>query len=184
MTGTDVARFTHKQSRSYLNHLVLINLYIFRVTMCLSSGETTVFKRHFVLVILYGWLSGMQDGMKSTQNKYQVSHTHSCFSWWLAHSRPKHVEINKYTKKHLCTKLALFTRLQHRHRYDSTNTKQCDIWGCYSANNMPVDPVSYSKILEVFISKLLSRSSKWQNKFSEPLLRNHTHTPATWDPQD
>jgi len=22
MTGTDVARFTHKQSRSYLNHLV------------------------------------------------------------------------------------------------------------------------------------------------------------------
>jgi len=23
MTGTDVARFTHKQSRSYLNHLVI-----------------------------------------------------------------------------------------------------------------------------------------------------------------
>ena len=25
-------------------------------------------------------------------------------------SRPKHVEIDKYTKKKLCTKLALFTR--------------------------------------------------------------------------
>ena len=28
-----------------------------------------------------------------------------------AHSRPKHVEISKYTKNNLCTKLALFTRL-------------------------------------------------------------------------
>ena len=35
----------------------------------------------------------------------------SCFSWWWAHSRPKHVEIDKYTKNKLCTKLALCTRL-------------------------------------------------------------------------
>jgi len=43
----------------------------------------------------------------STQNnKYQVSHQHSCFSWWLAHSRPKHVEIDKYTKNKFYTKLA------------------------------------------------------------------------------
>jgi len=47
----------------------------------------------------------------STQNKkYQVSQKHSCFSWWWAHSRPKHVEINKYTKNKLFTKLVLFTR--------------------------------------------------------------------------
>ena len=52
----------------------------------------------------------------STQNnKYQVSHKHSCFSWRWALSRPKYVEIdkyikNKYTKNKLCTKLALFTR--------------------------------------------------------------------------
>jgi hypothetical protein len=33
-------------------------------------------------------------------DKYQVSHKYSCFSWWWAHSRPKHVEKrNKYTKK-------------------------------------------------------------------------------------
>jgi hypothetical protein len=34
-------------------------------------------------------------------NKYQVSHKHCCFSWWWAHSRSKHVEIDKYkhTKK-------------------------------------------------------------------------------------
>ena len=31
MTGTDVARFTHKQSRSYLNHLVDCPV-IFRVS--------------------------------------------------------------------------------------------------------------------------------------------------------
>jgi len=27
-----------------------------------SSGETTVFMRHLILVILCGWLSGMQGG--------------------------------------------------------------------------------------------------------------------------
>jgi hypothetical protein len=33
-------------------------------------------------------------------NKYQMSQKHSCFSWWWAHSCPKHVEKrNKHTKK-------------------------------------------------------------------------------------
>jgi len=36
---------------------------------------------------------------------------HSSFSWWCAHSRPKHVEIDKCAKNKLCTKLVLFTRL-------------------------------------------------------------------------
>ena len=98
---------------------IFINLYKFWATMCPSSGETTVYMQYFVLVILYGWLSGMQGEMKtlytrqsSTQNnKYQVSHKYSCFSWWWANSRPKHVEIGKYTKSKLCTRLALFTRL-------------------------------------------------------------------------
>jgi hypothetical protein len=84
--------------------------YMFRATMCPSSWETTVSMRHLVLVILYGWQSGMQGGefhstlhtrLSSTQNnKYQVSHKYSCFSWRWAHSRPKHVgKINKHTKK-------------------------------------------------------------------------------------
>jgi len=39
MTGTDVARYTHKQSRSYLNHLIYIYIYIYtyiytRVCVC------------------------------------------------------------------------------------------------------------------------------------------------------
>ena len=51
---------------------------------------------------------------------YQVSHKLSCFSWWWAHSGPKHVEIDKYSKNKLCTKLVLFTRLYR----DSRSTKQ------------------------------------------------------------
>jgi len=48
----------------------------------------------------------------STQNnKYQVSQKHICFSWWWTHNCPKHVEIDKYTKNKLCTKLTLFTWL-------------------------------------------------------------------------
>jgi hypothetical protein len=39
---------------------MFIDLYMFRATMCLSSGETTVFMRHFILVTQCGWLSGMQ----------------------------------------------------------------------------------------------------------------------------
>ena len=106
---------------------------MFRATMYPSSGETTVFMRHLVLVILCGWLVSIPDNHRhritSTKytcgwlscmhtrqssiqnNKYQVSHKYSCFSRWWVHSRPKHVEIDKYTKNKLCTNLALFTRL-------------------------------------------------------------------------
>jgi len=91
---------------------------VIRATMGPSSGETTVFMRHLVLVILCEWLSGMQEHMLlhtrqsfTQNNKYQVSHKHSCFSWWWAYGRPKHVHIDKYTKNKLCTKLVLFTRL-------------------------------------------------------------------------
>ena len=42
-------------------------------------------------------------------NKYQVSHKHSCSPWWCAQSRPKQVEIDKYTKNKLCFKLVSFT---------------------------------------------------------------------------
>jgi len=35
-------------------------LYMFRATICPSSGEITVSMRHLVFFTLYGWLSGMQ----------------------------------------------------------------------------------------------------------------------------
>jgi hypothetical protein len=65
---------------------------MFRATMCPSSGEITVSMRHLVLVTLYGWLSGMQGGMKQIHStphtrqssiqsdKHQVSHRYSYFS--------------------------------------------------------------------------------------------------------
>ena len=151
-------------AEAYAPAFIFINLYMFRAAMGSSSGETTVFLRHFALVILCGWLSGTQKhmllhlyllnctcfgrlwvhhqekqlcfcdtwcilycvddrlvirtnstlhtGQSSTQNNmYQVSQKHNCFSWWWAHSRSKHVEIDKYTKNKLCTKLVLFARL-------------------------------------------------------------------------
>ena len=51
----------------------------------------------------FRWSSDSKEDMflhkhtrqSSTQNnKYKVLHKHSCFSWWRAHSRPKHVEID------------------------------------------------------------------------------------------
>jgi len=61
------------------------------------------------------WYAGctLHTRQSSTQdNKYQVLHKHSCFSWLWAHNRPKHVEKrNNHTKNKLCTKLTLFTRL-------------------------------------------------------------------------
>jgi hypothetical protein len=52
---------------------------MFRATMCPSSGETTVFMRYLVLVILCGWLSGMQNGTKRstlhTSHPYRITST-------------------------------------------------------------------------------------------------------------
>jgi len=89
--------------------MIISFLYMFWTTMCPSSGETTVFMRHLVLVILYGWLSdGMQGGMDSFHPAYQtVIHT------------DRHVEKRKkHTKKnyapsclHLQDQLYVFVQL-------------------------------------------------------------------------
>jgi len=41
---------------------------MFRTNMCPSSGETTVFMLHLVLVILFGWLSTLHTRQSSAQN--------------------------------------------------------------------------------------------------------------------
>jgi hypothetical protein len=41
----------------------IYNLYMFRTSPSPSSGGTTVFMGYLVLVILYSWLSGMQELM-------------------------------------------------------------------------------------------------------------------------
>jgi len=52
---------------------IFINLYMFRATMDPSSGEATEFMRHLVLVILCGWLSGMQGGHPAYQTVQSVA---------------------------------------------------------------------------------------------------------------
>ena len=57
--------------------------------------------------------STLHTRRSSTQNnKYKVSHRYSCFSWWWAHIRPKHIEIDKSTKNKLCPKLVLLKNIQ------------------------------------------------------------------------
>jgi len=94
-------------------------LYVFWATMCPSSGEITVSMQHLVFVTLWmtAWYAGctLDTRQSSTQSdKYQVSHRYSYFSWWWAHSCPKHVEKRNILRK-LCTKFTLFTRLYRMH---------------------------------------------------------------------
>ena len=102
---------------------------MFRGSAYKEHSSPTIFGVLLVFVVLpLFWYAGciLHTRQSSTQNnKYQVSHKHSCFSWWWTPSRPKHVEIdkytkNKYTKKQLCTKLAVLTRLCR----DAQSTKQ------------------------------------------------------------
>jgi hypothetical protein len=88
--------FAHRQEK----HLCLCDTWylLFCVSDCLVC----------TLQSAYQWFT--------QNNKYQGSHKHRCFSWRWANSRPKHVEIDKYTKNKLCTKLALFKRLYRDER--------------------------------------------------------------------
>jgi hypothetical protein len=46
--------------------------------------------------------------------KYQVSHKHSCFSWWWAHRHPKHVKIDKYTKNKFVEQVGFICKIIQR----------------------------------------------------------------------
>ena len=83
-------------------------LYVFRATMCPSSGENTVSMRHWYLSLCMdgvwyaGWSFTPTSRRDTTHTEWQipVSHRYSGFSWWWAHGCPKHVEKrHKYTKQ-------------------------------------------------------------------------------------
>jgi hypothetical protein len=86
---------------SFFSIFIFINLFMFWTMTGPSLGDTTVLMQHLLLVILCGWLSGVQDGI---------------------HSRPKCVEIDKYTKNKLFIKLVLFRRL-----YRDARSTKCKI---------------------------------------------------------
>jgi hypothetical protein len=104
----------------------LFSVYSFLVYLSISTcfGQLCAHHQGKQLCLCYDWylLFCVDDCLvhtrqSSTQNnKNEVSHNHSCFFWWWAHSRPKHIEIDKYTRNEytenkLCTNLASFTRL-------------------------------------------------------------------------
>ena len=81
---------------------------MFLATMWPSLGETAVFMQHLVLVILCGRLSGMQSA--------------SC----IPDSRPKHVEIDKYTRNKLCSKLVLVHKIIQRCTVNKTSNSSSE----------------------------------------------------------
>jgi hypothetical protein len=97
-----------------------------------------VFMRQLVLVILCWWLSGMTVHSSSQNNKYQVLHKYSSFSWWWAHSRPKHVEKrNKRTKKTVHQNGFIYKIIQG---YTVSKTKFVE---CHSSPNKPFGTAVY-----------------------------------------
>jgi len=93
-------------------------LSMFRATICPSSGETAVFMQHFVLVI-HSTLHTRQSSIQN--NKYQVLHQYSCFSWWLAQSRPKQAQKrNKHTKKNFAPIWLYLQDISHVFADDTT----------------------------------------------------------------
>jgi len=62
---------------------------MFRATMGPSSGETTVFMRHFILVILCGWLYGMQGEIPPCISESSVACVWSCSKMEYCRMHPK-----------------------------------------------------------------------------------------------
>jgi hypothetical protein len=83
--------------------MVISILYMFRATVCPSSGEITVSIRHLVFVTPCRWPSGVQGGMELCCIYTVISADDGC---------PKHVgNRNKHTNNELCTGLVLYTIL-------------------------------------------------------------------------
>jgi hypothetical protein len=88
----------------FLLYIFISILYMFRATLCSSSGESIVSIQHLVYVILCRWPSGMQvgsdlhTGRSPTQSAlYQMLYWYNWLSWWWAQGCSKHVENrNKY----------------------------------------------------------------------------------------
>jgi hypothetical protein len=119
------------------------------------------------------WNSTLHTRQSSTQNnKFQVSHTHSCFSCWWVHSRPKRVETDKYkyAKNKLCTNLFLFTRL-HRDAWSTKHKKWLSYWSV-KAFSLPL--VTFMNIFLIKPRALSSKSVAVYQVINHPIIRSDT----------
>ena len=142
---------------------------MFRATMCPSSGENTVPMQHLVFVTLYRWLSGMhpvptrQSSIQS--DKYQVSRRYDIFSWWWAHSHPKHVENrNKHTKKN-CAPSQLYLQ-----DYTGMHGQQNIKFG-YLLLVLIAQVVTFPTLVVIPYSEAMSECCIWLPYLSEPYTR-------------
>jgi hypothetical protein len=83
-------------------------------------------------LLLCGWLSGMPTNHPNRITSTKCHINTVVFSWWWAHSRPKHVEIykytkNKYAKNKLCIEFALFKRFYSDARSTKHKIKLCNL---------------------------------------------------------
>ena len=71
---------TNLAQKYFLSMFIFINLYMFRATMCPSSGETAVFMRHLVLVIVWMtvWYAGAYDPAHQEEKQLCL-----CDTWYL-----------------------------------------------------------------------------------------------------
>ena len=95
----------------FMRHLIFVTMCGWRSGMqggmlsppCIPDSHLHRVALHpaYQTVIHTEWHSTLHTRQSSTHSdKYQVSHRYSCFSWWWAHSRPKHVKKrNKHSKK-------------------------------------------------------------------------------------
>ena len=97
-------------------------LYMFRASMCPSSGKNYCIYATLVSVTLYGWRLvcwldlisiQLQDQTPPIQSdKYQCRIDIVIYSWWWAHGCPKHVQKrNKYIEQNCAPSWDLFARL-------------------------------------------------------------------------
>jgi hypothetical protein len=68
--------------------------YVYFFSLHVSDDYVPIISRKNCIQLFHSTPHTRQSSIQN--NKYQVSHKYSCFSWWWAHSRPKHVdkEIN------------------------------------------------------------------------------------------
>ena len=89
---------------NFVHNFFLVYLFLVHLSIATCFGRLRAHHQEKQLCLSDIWhlqclVCNLHTRQSSTQNnKYQVSHKHSCFPRWWAHSHPKHVVIDKYTK--------------------------------------------------------------------------------------
>jgi hypothetical protein len=91
-------------------------LKTFLATVYPSSGETIIFLRHLVLVILYGWLSDMQGRPKHIEKRNKRAKKNWAPNWFY---------LQNYTRMHgqQNVKFGNAKQAKQTHQYKNTKTK-------------------------------------------------------------